>query len=272
MKKILVILHANTIAQHVMDHSIDISKKCAATLEFIFIHSDLDFAEYNYSFPNDLSLTRNNITGKTTQEEDAELLQSNKRLVEDICKTAEINYIIHTSLTLNLGHLIELSAFSDLIITDATEESLQQYHIIDLLTGAHCPVYLVSKTAQKIEHIVLTYDGSFSSIHAIKSYANLFPGMMQLPSTLVYITHDHSDEFPREKNIKSWLPEHFKNVDFKIIHGKVANELISFVKNIPGSLTIMGSFGRSSISRLFHKSLANAVIAEGCSTLFITHR
>lgn len=33
------------------------------------------------------------------------------------------------------------------------------------------------------------------------------------------------------KNIKSWLPEHFKNVDFKIIHGKVANELISFKKS-----------------------------------------
>ncbi len=272
MKKILVILHANTIAQHVMDHAIGISKTSAAVLEFIFIHSDLDFAEYNYSFPNDLSLTRNSITGKTSQEEDAELLQANKQLVEDICKTAEVSYIIHTALTINLGELIELSAFADLIITDATEESLHQYHIIDLLTGAHCPVYLVAKAAQKIEHIVLTYDGSFTSIHAIKSYYTLFPAMMHLPATLVYIANEHNDEFPREKNIKTWLPEHFKQVDFKILHGKVNTELVSFVKNIPGSLTVMGSFGRSSISRLFHKSLANAVIADGCSTLFITHR
>jgi hypothetical protein len=270
MKKLLVVLNGSIFPQHVTEAAISMAKESGFHLHAVFMNSALEFEEYGYAFPNDLSLTRNDLTGKTLAEESDDLLAVNTQLFGDMCNTANLSFTIEQNKEITLGMLTELSAFSDLIITDATP-NLNQYHVIDLLAEARCPVYLVSKEVQKIENIILTYDGSFSSIYAIKQYAQLFPEMRKLPTSLVYIDNDENDEFPREKNIKTWLPQHYSNVQYKILHGDVRDELVNYVKSIPDSLVIMGSFGRSAFSRLFHKSLANAVIADGRSALFIAH-
>lgn len=270
MKKILVILNGTLTPQHVVNSAINIANTTSSLLHTVFMNYALDLAESDYPFPNDLSLTRNSVTGKTFAEENAALLKSNIRLFEDECQTAKVDFYIEPDREISLGKLIEYSAFSDFILADANE-NFGQYHIADLLVDAHCPVYLVSKDVEKIENIILTYDGSLSSMYAIKIYTYLFPELRNLPTYLVHIASEKSDELPQEKNIKSWLPRHYSNVQIKILRGDVRDELVNYTKSIPNSLAVMGSFGRSAMSRFFHKSLANRVIEDGKSSLFITH-
>ena len=272
MKKILVVLNGNIFPEHVVSSAITIAKTSPALLHAVFMNPMLETKDYDYSFPNDMSLTRNSITGDTADEESAEFLKVNAQLFEDMCNTAGINFLIEPGKQISLQGLIEHSAFSDLIITDVSDNS-NQHHIIDLLSDTCCPVYLVSRHVEKVKQIILTYDGSFASIYAIRQYALVFPEMKDLPTHLLHITPDEIiDEFPREKNIRSWLPVHYSNVVFKILHGNVRTELIKFAQSIPDSIVVMGAFGRSGLSRLFHKSLANAVIADGKSALFIAHK
>lgn len=272
MKRILVVINGNIFPHHVVSNAINIARSSPAVLHPVFMNALLEEVAYDYSFPNDLPLTQNNLTGETWEEEANEFLQINSRLFQEMCTTASVLFIKEQARQINLKELIELSAFSDLILTDVSENT-NQHHIIDLLTDTCCPVYLVSRHVERIKHVILTYDGSFSSIYAIKQYALVFPETKDLPTHLVHITPDEIvDEFPRQKNIKSWLPLHYSDVEFKILHGNVRNELVNFAKSIPDSLVVMGSFGRSALSRLFHKSLANAVIADGKSALFIAHK
>ncbi|HEV8284529.1 MAG TPA: universal stress protein [Chitinophagaceae bacterium] len=270
MKKVLVVLNGTLTPHHVVDTAIKFASNTSSSLHAVFVNYALDLAEYNYPFPNDLSLTRNNLTGKTIAEENAELLESNTKLFKDECQAANIDFYIEPDNEISLGRLMEHSSFSDFILADANE-NLHQYHIADLLVDAHCPVYLASKEVENVENIILTYDGSFSSIYAIKMYTYLFPELKGLSTALVYITSGRDYKLPQEENIKSWLSKHYSNVHIKILKGDIRIELVNYTKSIPNSLAVMGSFGRSAISRFFHKSLANTVIEDGKSSLFIAH-
>jgi hypothetical protein len=185
MKKLLVVLNGTLTSHHVVGTAINFANTTSSFLHAVFVNYALDLAEIQLSFSNDLSLTRNNLTGKTIAEENAELLESNMQLFKDECQTAKIDFYIEPDDEISLGRLMEQSAFSDFLLANANE-NLHQYHIADLLVDAHCPVYLVSKEVENIENIILTYDGGFSSMYAIKMYTYLFPELKNLPTVLVH--------------------------------------------------------------------------------------
>jgi hypothetical protein len=270
MKKYLAILNGTLTPGHVVDSLINIASATSSFVDAVFMNYSLDLAEYHYPFPNDLSLTRNNLTGKTIAEENAELLQSNIRLFKDASEAAKIDFSIDTDFELSLGDLISYSAFYDVVFANANE-NLGQYHIADLLVNAHCPTYLISKDVENVENVIFTYNGTLSSMYAIKMYSYLFTELRNLPTTLVYIAPEKGNQLPQEKKINSWLSRYYPNIQTKILHGDICGELVSYTKSVPNSLTIMGSFGRSAMSRFFHKSLAHAVIEDGNSSLFIAH-
>ena len=162
------------------------------------------------------------------------------------------------------------SAFSDFILADATE-NLQQGHIADLLLHAHCPVYLVSKKTTTAANIIFTYDGSASSMFAIKSFTCLFPEYKSQPAWFVHVAAANLNVLPHQEEINGWLKAHYNNVQVKIIHGNLRESLVDFTQTISNPLVIMGSFGRSAFSNFFHKSVAHAVIEEGNASLFIAH-
>ena len=270
MKKLLVILDGRVIPDHVTNAAVELAGTIHAGLHVVFVNTDPAFEAYDYVFPNDLVLTSSQVTKETVEEEDDAILRLNRQLFTDICDRTHTRVSIEPEKHIMLEQLLALSAFSDCILTDATEH-LNQFHLVDLLTKARCPVYLVPKEAGKVENIILTYDGSFASIHAIKQFARIFPEWHDKSTSLVYIAQDGQDEFPREKNIQSWLTENFSNARFTLLKGDLQEELVNYVRSVPHSLVVMGSFSRSAVSRLFHKSLANAVIRDGQSALFIAH-
>jgi nucleotide-binding universal stress UspA family protein len=71
--------------------------------------------------------------------------------------------------------------------------------------------------------------------------------------------------------INQTLPEHFPNYYLKLLRGKVKEEMDNFVQQYPRALVVMGAFGRSALSRLFHPSLAKEVLDETRASVFIAH-
>jgi hypothetical protein len=60
-KKILLILNGKLVADHVVAAAIEMGVATSSALNAVFINYLLDLAEYQYPFPNDISLTRNNL-------------------------------------------------------------------------------------------------------------------------------------------------------------------------------------------------------------------
>jgi nucleotide-binding universal stress UspA family protein len=271
MKNILLILNGTLTPPHVIDSAINIASSTSSLLHTIFINYESDLAEYNYLFPNDLSLTRNRLTGKTIAEENAELAVSQVRLFADECKSANVDFFIEPKTDISLGDIISLSAFADFIVADA-HENFKEHHIADLLRSVHCPMYLVSKESAATRHVVLAYDGSPSSIYAIKIYSYLFTEFRDLPTHLVYVNEGKETGLPDEEKLKMWLPGHYRDLEIVVLHGDADEVLADFTASLPNSLVVMGSYGRKNVSRFFHKSTANKIIDEGLSSVFMAHQ
>lgn len=102
-------------------------------------------------------------------------------------------------------------------------------------------------------------------------FSYIFPELRDLPTSLVHISSGKGDDMPNEENLRTWLTRHYSNIQNRILHGNIREELANFINSTPNSLVVMGAYGRTAISRLFHKSLANTIIQHTKSSLFITH-
>lgn len=269
MKKILIILNESRIPQHLIKTAVGIAKETNAMLEAVFMN-DTSSLNGGYPFPNDLYFTGTALLMESRSEEAMNAIENDIKLFKDACDEYKVAYKIEVNKSVSIKHLIDLSLFADLIIADSKSDS-EDYDIKDLLIDAHCPLLLVSRLAEAVKKIFLSYDGSTSSMYAIKMFSYIFPEYKNLPTQFFHIAGDVG-EIPHLDEIKTWAAKHFTNLDFKLITGNTRKELVEHIR--PGSessVIVMGAYSGSSISRLFLKSMADSVINETHASLFITH-
>jgi len=106
---------------------------------------------------------------------------------------------------------------------------------------------------------------------ALKMFAYIFPELNDLPSFLVNVSSGKISALPHEEDLRTWLSKRYSNMQTIMLHGTEREELERFIASHPDSIVVMGAYGRSGISRFFHKSLANTVIQHTKSHLLITH-
>ena len=271
MKKILIILNESHIPQQVIKRAIHIAKESNSLLEAVFIN-DINGLNFGYPFPNDLFLLGEKVRAETRTEESVKLLESLARQFKDECNEQDIEYKIEIDKAVSIKHLINLSSFADLIIADSKSDS-DEYSLKDLLADAHCPLLLVSKNAEPIEKIFVAYDGSASSMYAVKMFSYIFPEFKNFAIQFFHIADGNVDAVPHLEAIKSWASKHFVNIKFELIEGTTKTALVQHIRqNSEKAIIVMGAYSGSSVGRLFLKSTAEAVISETNASLFITHQ
>ena len=276
MKKLLVILNGADAPTHVISSAIAIAKATNAMLHAVFLIPFVYKAALAYPFLNDLSLATMDVSGVSIEEENQALTNDNIQLFVDACDNAKVTCKISSGHETPLEELIQHSAFADLVIADAKTDFASTISmpltvsLSDLLTDAHCPVLLLQEEMRQPAEIILSYDGSFSSIHALKMFSYIFPEWRNVPARLLSITPDKHLEY--EEYIKDWLPRHFTNADITLLKGTVKKEITEVIREHEhNTLVVMGAYGRTAISRLFRKSLSNTVINDTKAALFISH-
>jgi hypothetical protein len=272
MKKILVIFNGLHVSNYMVPAALKVAQSTNSFLHAIFLSQDPHQLEYSYFFPNDLTLTENYLTGKSIADEDKEMIANNIRYFEDECRLMHVPFLVDARYNYSLNELIAYSDFFDLILVDA-KVHFYEYLLSDLLADAHCPVLLTTSEMESISRIVFAYDGSPSSMYAIKMFTYLFPEWKDMPANLVHIASKENSTLPNETPVASWLTSHYANLKTQVIQGNVQAALLQYLK--PASketLLVMGAFGRNAVSRMFHKSLSQAVINQTDAAVFITHK
>lgn len=271
MKIALLILNGNLSINHVLDTAIEMAAESPCFFQTVVFNRSLDLEEYHYLFPNDLSLTRNSFTNEAIKDEDAAILQDNIRLCKEKFNAAKLNYSIDPDSDLSLEKLLSLSAYADFILADGTH-NIGHYQLADILIKAHCPHYLVAPAFEKPASVLFTFDGSAASVLAIKSFSQLFPEYKPLPHYLAYVGDKDKNELPNAQYISNWLDKQLNKVNISVLSGHVSEILPAYIKSIEKPIVTMGSFGRSALSRFFHKSLAATIREETACSLYITHQ
>lgn len=211
--------------------------------------------------------------------DDAEAANQNIERFEMLCRKNNIDYRIHKNFfDFALPEFRIETRFADLVIlssevfygTYGTMESSE--YLKDALHEAECPVLVVPEKFQFPKSNILAYDGSASSVFAIKQFSYLFPELCDNKTWLVTLSEHTENKLPHEENIEELAGRHFSYLNIiKLGMDQKENfaNWIEVEKSDP--IVVAGSYGRSFWSRLFKKSFISQIITRHKYPVFITH-
>jgi nucleotide-binding universal stress UspA family protein len=177
-----------------------------------------------------------------------------------------------------IQEIIYESRFADLLVIDPgidfynRDEQLPSHLVKEVLANAECPVLLSPAVFRQIDEIVFCYDGSASSVFAIKQFTYLLP---QLSSTNVLLLEvdggRKKEDDDSYKRVLAWLQTHYRIATYESLHGDSKDELFGFLLRKENRFVVMGAYGRSLLSRFFRRSNADILIRSIDLPIFITH-
>ena len=205
-------------------------------------------------------------------------IQANIKRFKSLCEKHHIEYRVHNDIK---GDIIEnlqketrfadvAILNSDLFYSNYGSEGKDQY-LADTMHFAECPVVLVPEHFHFPENIILAYDGSASSVYAIRQFAYTMPELTKLSTLLVYATADGSD-IPDMDYISELTARHFRDLKFYTLDTDPKKYFNTWLSEQGNALVIAGAFGHSALSEIFRGNFMEDVINDNKLPLFITHK
>jgi hypothetical protein len=212
------------------------------------------------------------------EDEDSEAVKANIERFENLCKKNNIEYRVHKDFfNFALPELKMETRFADLAILGGEKfyKNLSagdsNVYLKEALHAAECPVLVVPEKFDFPESNILAYDGSESSVFAIKQFAYLFPELCNNKTLLVFA--DEEDKLiPQKIFIEELAGRHFPDLTLFKLDINPKKYFASWVNEKRSPLLVTGAFGRSSISQLFKRSFVADIISDHKLPVFITHK
>ncbi len=272
MKKIIIPFDGGNFSKGAFSFACNINNKTPILLTGIFL------AEINYEplffFPSAFAAPAY-IPAKESIHED--ILEDAIKNFTRLCDENNIKYKVHKDFYESaLPRLSKETRFADLMIigseifyTNNENESLE--YLLNALHTTECPVIISPEEFNFPSHIILAYDGSESSVYAIKQFVNLFPELCSLETTLVY-AGDEKHNIPDQELVEEFAASHFENFSVNKIPVTDKNIFNEWLAQQSNPLLVSGSFSRSELSQLFKRSFVIKIIKDHKTPVFIAHR
>jgi nucleotide-binding universal stress UspA family protein len=274
MKKILLAFSGRHFSKTAIEFAENLNEKTPILLTGAFL-AHVDYA-------NLLSYWGGGSAGPlfvpVVEGEDSDAVQENIRRFETFCIKNGIEYRIHKDFDdFALPELKKETRFADLLLIsgesfykDPGSNEPSEY-LKEALHGVECSVVVIPEESVFPGANILAYDGSAQSVFAIKQFAYLFPELTGNETILIYADKKESEELPDEVNIEELAARHYSDLVISRVHANPKDFFHSWLLEKKNSILVSGAFGRSGLSRLFHKSFVSDVIKEHRLPVFISH-
>lgn len=277
MMKILAAFDGTKYSDGASKYAIEIAKATNSMLVGVFIQ-DMRYINFTYAYAWDQPFI-DFTTIEGAQKEEKEKIDMNIKLFHRACDEKGIHHKVHLDKGVPLQELLNESVFSDMIIIDSHTsffslgEKNPSPFLKDFLVDSHCPVLIVPHQYAFFDKAILCYDGTPSSVYAMKMFSYLFPDLKDLQTIVVSVNEKSSNHLKEGYNFKDLVQAHFEGAGYEILSGEPELELMKYLKkNAENCIVVMGAYGRSALSRLLHQSISNKVIQELNIPVFITHQ
>lgn len=275
MKKIFLLLNGDN-TENTIHYGCHLASLTKARLVGIFpAKLDYDYApalQTMYGMTYVESVVAADLAGQHQIEQE---IARDVSLFRQICESKGIRAGICRYTHLTAPELAEESRFADLIVVDgeAVKSSGQPrgHFSRELLAMMKCPVIVTPSLFEPVEEVIFCYDSSPSALFAMKQFTYLFPDTENIRATVLTVTQQEDKELPEKTKLRNWLSGYYDSSDFTILHGKTEEELFNYLMAKKNVLLVMGAYGRSVLSRFFHHSRADMLIAQPQCPVFITH-
>lgn len=271
MKKILLTYNGKEFSNGIFEFARQLNSRQPVFITGVFI-PELVYA--NLWVTGDIPIP----TYFPVSDEADEDVQAAMNQFEASCRQHNIAHRLHKDYAdLPQAELLEESRFADVLVI-SSEKFYQSFakeelnpNLRDLLHTAECPVIVVPEQFQFPNKNILFYDGSASSVFAIKQFAYLFPELCDNETLIIYSSTDADKRLPHETYIEELATQHFKNLTFSKLHS-AKNEIPGRISQEEGVILVGGAFGRSGFSETLRKSYMQDLINLHKYPVFIAHR
>lgn len=275
MEKILLVINAHRPDTTSYDFACRIASLTGSKLTGLFIEN-LYFSDPPATFEGDDYFS-------SVQSKEGELLlamdtEQAVRLFVQECAVQKVQADTYIDKGEPIQEVLYESRFADLLIIDPkinfyhAEENLPSHFTKEILANAECPVLLSPERPDEIKEIVFCYDGSASSVYAMKHFTYLLPQLKNRKAVLLEVNKSGNVEFNDDhRRIMTWLKAHYEVVNYQALSGDAREELFTYFFMNTGRLVVMGSYGRGVISNFFKRSTADVLIRTVDLPIFISH-
>lgn len=207
------------------------------------------------------------------------VIERNSGRVRDFCARHNIRVSIHSDrMDFALPAIRKEARFADLLAVSATHFfdviSARQpnAYMKEILHQAECSIILLPENPMMPSEVVLTYDGTGSSVYAIKQFAYLFPELATVRTSLVHLRERKDDDLPDRQLIEEIAFEHFKNLRVLDLAIRPEDFFDTWIAAQQQPWLVAGSYGRSDLSRMMSGSFISQMIRAHKVPLFIAHQ
>jgi hypothetical protein len=204
-------------------------------------------------------------------------LRNNIEAFELTCRKWNIKYHLKKDyFGFTIPELQRETRFADLMILGGetfyrNEDTDLNDYFKEALHHSECPTVVVPEKFNFPRSIILAYDGSASSVYAIKQFSYLFPELCSYPTVLVYAAENEA-EMPDHSEIALLINTHFPNLKMMKLDADPDNEFPEWLNARKRSLLVTGAFGRSLFSQVFKKSFVSKILEQHQIPVFIAHK
>jgi len=266
-------MHVNT---QTIEFSCYLARLTGSRLTGVFLEDLLSEPAFE-AYQQVAQMQAGGITDTQAAAAKAEATDANIRLFRQACESRGVVPNIHRDRGIPLNEVIKESRFADLVVVDAetsfTRERgpLPGKFVKDVLQESECPVIIAPYTFHAIDEVIFAYNGSASSVWAIKQFAYLFPELKQKKALIVDVKEKNDGAIEEQYKMKEWLRQHYNHVEIKVLTGDASDELFGYLIDKKNAIVVIGAYGRGWLSRLLKPSQARIIVKTVNLPLFITH-
>ncbi len=277
-----MLVDAHNFKPETLDFAAYISKLSKSKLAGVFVENQLQDTVPSLKTVGGTAYVEEIIVDTDAQKHISELVSNNITSFTSGCIQREVQALIHHDKGDPLHNIIEESRYADLLIADPSfsfdhELRVPSRFVTELLGKAECPVLIAPEYYEELDEIVMAYDGSRSSVFAIKQFYYQLPKLADKRIIVLHINKESNNGHATSRqhiHFREWLDMHFAKVSFLELTGDARDILFEYFmvhNDHNNKMLVTGAFGRNYLSTFFRPSTADLVLKAVDIPIFITH-
>ena len=270
MRKILLAFDGNHFSEGAFEFARQLNSSQAVLLIGIFLPDT--------SSVNQVTTIAGTVAGFQPRRANSNTSQQNIQHFQSLCLRHHIECRVHQEPEeYSISILKKESRFADLLILGSESFFVQpggsklNGRLKNALHEVECPVIVVPEKYTFPERNVIAYDGSASSVFAIRQFTYLMPELCQHPTLLLYVRQSKKEILPYEDEILELTARHFPNLEVLKVDFDPKIYFTTWISSSKFPILVSGSFGRNPLSTAFNKSFVQDVLEEHLLPVFISH-
>ena len=274
MKKIIIVFDGTQFSEGAFDFAVQLNRLHPVLLTGLFVPQVSTATLWSYT-----TAMAGPVYSQLFDEDYTEAVLKNISQFEALCKVNNIEFRVHKSFSdFALPELKKETRFADLLIIGG-EKFYKDYiggdpgdFMKDLLHDAECPVLIIPERYNLPKRNIIAYDGSASSVYALKQFAYIFPELTANETLIICSREDSSTKLPDEEQVEELARNHYNELKLLKLNIAPKRYFGQWLKEESSIILICGSFSRSSLSQLFNRSFVEDIIADHIVPVFIAHK